>query len=818
MAGWVLLNISIMCFLLLLSGFPSYSASSKLLCNPDDSSALLQFKSSFTIYCTSDFVNCRPPSPTASWEIGTDCCSWDGVTCDTMSGHVIQLELGCGCLHGQIPPNSTLFHLTHLWRLRLDSNNISGELPSSISNLQQLIYLDVSWNNFSGQLPDVFGKLSKLTFLDLTMNNFEGQLPSSLFDLTQLSNLYCSSNKFTGPLPENITGFSKLTELTLADNLLNGTIPFWCLSLPSLGTLWLNNNQFTGHIGEISAPLLRALYLSGNKLQGSLPESIFDLENLSVLSLSSNNLSGQVNFHLFCKLNLYLLSLSKNRLSVNFEYSENYIFPRLARIGLSSTNITNFPKLLTQLERLEYLDLSDNRIQGEVPKWFYEIGKNSLTSLNLSKNLLTSMEQFPWNNLEHLDLSSNLLSGDISSSICNASKLEIVKLSRNKFTGIIPECLLNLSSLTVLDLQQNQLYGILPGSFSKQNNTLTSLNFNSNQLEGPLPRTLAHCTMLKLLDVGKNQIKDTFPYWLQTLPELRVLVLRANKFYGVITDAKSNNSFPKLRVFDVSDNNLSGPLPAAYIRNFKAITNAVQEESSLQYMNNVFIEDTAGVIYASYEDSIQVTIKGVDMVLEKIITSLAIIDLSNNRFQEKIPQIIGKLQQLKWLNLSHNKLTGAIPKSIQNLKNLESLDLSSNMLTGEIPAQLSNLNFLSVLNFSENHLVGKIPQGKQFNTFSNNSYEGNVGLCGPPLSRKCNNEPSGESPPSLISHNEEKIGFSWKPVAIGYGCGMVFGVILGYRVFSTGKPQWLVRIFGGELNRRARRTRTRSRANHGRMH
>ena len=58
------------------------------------------------------------------------------------------------------------------------------------------------------------------------------------------------------------------------------------------------------------------------------------------------------------------------------------------------------------------------------------------------------------------------------------------------------------------------------------------------------------------------------------------------------------------------------------------------------------------------------------------------------------------------------------------MSDLESLDLSSNELIGGIPTELTNLNFLFALNLSQNKLVGMIPQGKQFNTFLNDSYKG----------------------------------------------------------------------------------------------
>ncbi|MED6122591.1 hypothetical protein PIB30_041129 [Stylosanthes scabra] len=214
------------------------------------------------------------------------------------------------------------------------------------------------------------------------------------------------------------------------------------------------------------------------------------------------------------------------------------------------------------------------------------------------------------------------------------------------------------------------------------------------------------------------------------------------------------------------------------------------------------------IFSGAYDDSMTETIKGLKSNFEKIPTVLVSIDLSSNRFEGEIPYDIGELCALISLNLSHNNLNGHIPKSLGNLSNLESLDLSSNMLAGIIPAELANLNFLEVLNLSSNHLEGSIPRGKQFDTFSNDSYEGNMGLCGFPLSIQCNSGVPQQQYPPLEA--EDKFGFGWKPVAIGYACGTVFGIGLGSCVFWIGKPEWLVIIFGGTT----RRIKRRSRGNH----
>ncbi|XP_048337080.2 putative receptor like protein 25 [Ziziphus jujuba] len=151
------------------------------------------------------------------------------------------------------------------------------------------------------------------------------------------------------------------------------------------------------------------------------------------------------------------------------------------------------------------------------------------------------------------------------------------------------------------------------------------------------------------------------------------------------------------------------------------------------------------------------------------------------------------------LNLSSNNFSGHIPSSLGNLIELESLDLSNNELSGKIPQQLTSLTFLGYLNFSQNQLVGPIPQGGQVQTFPD-SFEGNMGLCGIPLSRKC------ETPiPSSNDHYNEKSdfisGFGWKAVVIGYGCGLLIGMVAGH-VISSRRPDLFFKVFGVRLPRR----------------
>src|SRR6266542_1586930 len=78
--------------------------------------------------------------------------------------------------------------------INLETNNLTGQLPSSIGNLQKLGTLRLAVNQLSGSIPSSIGNLVNLQVLVLDGNQLNGAIPSSLRTLVNLQLLALGSN------------------------------------------------------------------------------------------------------------------------------------------------------------------------------------------------------------------------------------------------------------------------------------------------------------------------------------------------------------------------------------------------------------------------------------------------------------------------------------------------------------------------------------------------------------------------------------------------------------------------------------------------
>ncbi|XAR50093.1 Non-specific serine/threonine protein kinase [Bertholletia excelsa] len=119
------------------------------------------------------------------------------------------------------------------------------------------------------------------------------------------------------------------------------------------------------------------------------------------------------------------------------------------------------------------------------------------------------------------------------------------------------------------------------------------------------------------------------------------------------------------------------------------------------------------------------------------LTRLQRLALHQNSLHGVIPHEITKCTELRAVYLRANYLQGGIPSDIGNLSVLTILDLSSNSLKGAIPSSLGRLTRLRYLNLSTNFLSGEIPDVGVLSTFGNNSFIGNLDLCGRQVNKMC---------------------------------------------------------------------------------
>ncbi|KAK3423928.1 hypothetical protein EUGRSUZ_F00675 [Eucalyptus grandis] len=725
-------------------------------CPPDQRDALLHFKNSFVLdskasepcywysgdsfYQEIHLVKSYPKMN--SWYKGMDCCSWDGVACDGATGNVIGLDLTCSWLRGTLHSNSSLFLLRHLRNLNLSGNDFSGShISSNFSAFATLTHLNLSGSSFSGSIPNEISHLSKLVSLDLSSNYFFDLLEISIFTML-VQNLTTLRRLALDELDMFMVSPNPLESLSLWNTNFSGVIPNSIGNMKNLTILDLENCKFTGHIPSSMWNLnqLQDLELSNNNFSGNMPLCFGNITNLVFMNLSNNRLQGPLPRSLVKCVNLSTLVLSHN------EFSD--IFPHWLKASQLST-----------------LDLQSNK--------FHEFFSNtSLDIIDLSNNKFGGPIPLPSPVTYYYSVASNNITGKIPSLICNATNLEIIDLSNNSLMGSLPRCLTNFSTnMLVLNLRMNHLEGTIPEYFSSSSGLMT-LDLSRNRFEGTLPQLL---------------IEDTFPRWLGTLPKLKILVLRSNNLKDVLDIPRGAHLFPKLHILDLSNNSFSSPLPANLIMNLKGMMNGENMQNTSLYMTRYFGSRT-------YENSVAVMMKGLEVELVRILTFLMIIDLSCNSFQGNIPKVIGHLHFLVGLNLSHNHLTGFIPSTLGNLINLEWLDLSSNKFSGLIPRKLGDLASLGYLNLSKNQLTGRIPQDKQLSTFSSNSFSGNPSLCGTPLPKACPGDAQPPPPLSLLTFDRKghERRLKQKIVWIGYASGIVIGILIAYIAFETRRPKWLM--------------------------
>jgi Leucine-rich repeat (LRR) protein len=687
-------------------------ASPATTCNEKEKNSLLQFIAGLS----------HDGGVTMSWRNGTDCCKWEGITCNG-GGAVMEVALASRSLEGSISPS--LGKLTSLLHLNLSYNSLSGNLPSELLSSGSITVLDVSFNSLNGALQESHPSITEqpLQTLNISSNLFTGEFPSTMWEKTRnLIAINASNNSFHGWVPSS-----------------------FCISSTSVAVLDLSFNQFSGNIpaGIGKCSTLRVLKAGHNHLNGLLPDELFNATSLEYLSFPNNGLQGLLDGAQIMKLrNLVNLDLGVNRLNGKIPESIGQL-RRLEELHLNNNMSGELPSALSNCTNIVMIDLKGNNFSGELHK------------VNFF-NLL---------NLKALDLLYNNFTGTIPESIYSCNNLMALRLSSNNLHGQLSPRIGNLKYLVFLSLGANNFTNITNTiQILKNCGNLTSLLIGSSFKGEAMPEdeTIDGFQNLRVLSITDCSLSGKIPLWLSKLKNLEMLFLNRNRLSGTIPDWIKNLS--SLFLLDLASNNLTGELPMALTE-----MPMLRTEKAATHLDTRVFELPLYFAH-TFQYRIATTFKKT-------------LDLSHNNITGAIPQEFVQLKSLEKLNLSFNGLSGEIPQQLSKLINLQILDLSSNHLTGAIPSTLNNLNFLSEFNISHNDLEGPIPNGGQLSTFPSSSFDGNPKLCGIMVAKLCD---STEAPPVSVPSTEPTVKRVAFVISFGafFGVGVIYDQIVLSRYFG----------------------------------
>ncbi|TQE07422.1 hypothetical protein C1H46_007075 [Malus baccata] len=387
-------------------------------------------------------------------------------------GKINYVDLSSNQLSGEVPnivsanwpkpkQHSNSFSISSEFVIDLRSNQFNGSLPL-VSSTVSTLYLSNS--SFSGTLSHFFCDRSdvpkNLQVLYLDNNLLDGEIPDCWLHWPNLTAVNLEFNNLTGKIPSSIGNLLSLRSLHLRNNSLSGELPVSLQNCKLLLLLDLAENKFVGGIPIWFGQSLVLLSLRSNKFHGAIPDELCSLTNLQILDLAYNNLSGTIPrcFQNFSSMATTLSSKDDTSIEdvrflsykVDKTYIENVDFVTKGREV----------KYDTVLRLVTSLDLSSNMIYGEIPE--------ELTRLII---------------LQTLNLSNNLLTGRIPSKIGDMRMLESLDLSMNQLSGEISPSISNLTFLSYLNLSYNNLIGQIP--ISTQLQSFDQFNYVGNKLCGP---------------------------------------------------------------------------------------------------------------------------------------------------------------------------------------------------------------------------------------------------------------------------------------------------------------------------------------------
>uniref|UniRef100_A0ACD5XUK8 Uncharacterized protein n=1 Tax=Avena sativa TaxID=4498 RepID=A0ACD5XUK8_AVESA len=541
-----------------------------------------------------------------------------------------------------------------------------------------------------------------------------GRLDALEFEsLPYLVNLDLSENYgLSGAIPPGISSLSMLSTLNFSGDQISGDIPASICNLGGLTHMDLSNNNLTGQIPPAFGNLSRLaiLYLGGNRLSGNIPWKLGQLRKLRELDLSSNTLSGQIPSALANLTSLNILALSNNWLSGPIPQHLGDIHT-LQGISLAVNNLTG--TIPPSLGNLREMDLSFNILSGQITSFLANITNLSYLDISHNRLLGTIPEELGQvHTLQVISLAKNNLTGTIPSSLGNITMLKYLLTYSNHLTGPIPVQLGMLSSLVGLDLSHNHLTGSIPSSVAGNLTSVTYLSLWANHINGSIPREFENLVNLEVLYLAGNYIAGSVPPSIGNMSSLNWISIDSNSISGELpVELGKLASMTNIQLFT---NQLSGPIPSSLFNLSNLVNIGLSYNKLTGHLPDLCQSKKLQIFQVSYNNLHGPVPKGL-----RDCNSLTSLGINGNQIEGDITDAFGMYPHLNRIDLSSNKFVGRLSPNWGSCQNLTSIDFSENMIEGSIPSELGELKNLGRLLMSSNRLGGEIPHeiGKLTNLY-----------------------------------------------------------------------------------------------------
>lgn len=661
-------------------------------------------------------------------------CLWKGVTCQLPESYYLTLnnegkykpasESG---INNIIPSSAKANLSTHI---------ISGSINNKLNGAEDEL---IHYNDYANYFTPEKGAV--VTKIELPSNNLTGTLPSELYMLPYLRILNLEDNQIEGTIPSNFGLSPKLRFVNLGYNRLSGTIPQQIANCTFLDELLLNNNQLTGIIPPLLTLLPRLLFLDlgHNFLEGSLPDSIGAMSMIEIVRLEHNRLEYSIPPLIKGMEKLRLLDVSSNRLTGSIPTEIGLLDALEAFVAENNRLTGTLPKELFRLDDLENVQLSHNLLQGSLPlfgsrpKRVYDddgdiIGQEEPEELEEDLMLLPKLEKLflccnrftgslptyfgtTLVGLRELDISHNLLTGNIPRSMADSKELRSLDLSSNTLTGIIPDALANLVFLYHINITNNKLIGEVPESLCEKlwlNNGQVAM-FGCNALLCP-PGKWHPFGMASEYGGCARCYSDINNSYLGQTSCSNVDKEHGKFLYG---DLDGDETLSQREILHLLFLFTNGNMWGDQWKDWKNFRKGECELTGVSCGNDgavtkIYLRGADLCGGCDLKDT--KCCRGIPTELG-LLSTLEMLDLSlSPSLVGTIPRSLGDLDELKILNLSGcQSMTGTIPKELGKCKSLRVLSLSTLDLSGEIPTFLGNLKKLTTLDISANNLSGGLP-------------------------------------------------------------------------------------------------------------